>query len=156
MGTPLRTTTRCIQPTAERQQKSPSAPGGEELPHPRHTLQLVGTAVVEVHARTRDEIDDCPRHEDVAGCRECADSGTDVHGDAGNVVAALLDLAGVDADPNPPLTFLLGARLLSVPVRVGEVHAQAGRFLAVGSSDRLARFHIHHEQPLVLPQLGQA
>src|SRR5437763_11216560 len=80
---------------AERPGGRSSVLGGEELPRPRHTLQLVGTAVVEAHARTRNEIDDRPGDEDVAGCRECPNSGTDVHGEAGNVVAALFDLASV-------------------------------------------------------------
>ena len=44
-----------------------------------------------------DEVSDRPRYEDLADVGQRHDPRGDVHGDAGDVVAAASDLAGVDA-----------------------------------------------------------
>jgi len=55
------------------------------------------TALHEAQARSRDQIFQSSRDEDLAGiCRGC-DTGTDVRGDTAHVVAAQLALAGMEA-----------------------------------------------------------
>src|SRR6266498_3217804 len=71
---------------------------GEHPPGPGHALELVLSSVTEDDPRPRDQVGNRSRHPDLTGLRERFDSRRDVHTDPGDVVAAALDLAGVQAD----------------------------------------------------------
>jgi hypothetical protein len=60
----------------------------------------MGAAVGKWDARSADELGDGPREEDFVGLGVRLDSLGDVDGDAADVVAILLDLAGVETDPH--------------------------------------------------------
>src|SRR5262245_47775220 len=73
---------------------------GEELPTPGDTFELVLAAIVEFEPRTRDQVGECPRDKDLVGFGEIAHALADVDGDAGDIVASYLDLAGVKPGPD--------------------------------------------------------
>src|SRR5215204_2160340 len=66
-----------------------------EVPLAGDPLQHLGAAVVEAEVRTDDEVLDRARDEHLARPGQRADSRADVDADAGDIVAAALDLAGV-------------------------------------------------------------
>jgi len=57
----------------------------------------VFTPIVEVGVRPGNEVDDGPRHEDLAGIGQPGHALSEVDGDAGDVVTSKLDLAGVES-----------------------------------------------------------
>src|SRR5213593_3757533 len=73
---------------------------GVQMPLTRHALQCVGAAVVEGYARASHEVLDGTRHEHLARARLACDAGADVHGDAADLCAHHLALAGVHPRAN--------------------------------------------------------
>jgi hypothetical protein len=73
---------------------------GEKSPRGGYAFEFVLAAVVELHARTRNEIDDGSGHEDLAGLCGVADATCEVDGDAGELGTASFDFTGVDPDPH--------------------------------------------------------
>ena len=67
------------------------------MPSARHALQLVLTAVGELHVRADHELLHGRGHKDLARSRLRADAGTDVDGQAAEVVSDRLALAGMDS-----------------------------------------------------------
>ena len=111
---------RAAKPTdGARSALSAGALGGQDLPRVGHTFELVDPAVLELDARPRDEVADSARHEDLAGPRERADPGGDVHRHSGDVVAADLALPGVQAGPDldPQPDGRVGGRLCAADPR---------------------------------------
>ena len=70
------------------------------MPSAGDALELVFAAVVELKTRTRDEILHGARCEDLARLGVRRDALGDVYGDPSNIVAADLDLAGVQSNPD--------------------------------------------------------
>jgi len=75
-----------------------SGDDGVELPTPGNALEFVFAAIVEHEAGSSDEIRDRPRHEHLAWLGDRLHPRGEIDRDAPDVIAALLDLAGVDAD----------------------------------------------------------
>src|SRR5947208_16184924 len=69
----------------------------QHLPLARDALELVDAAIVERQARSDDEVAHRAGDDDLARVGQRGDAGADVDGEAGEVVAPLLALAGVDA-----------------------------------------------------------
>src|SRR5580704_7216145 len=74
-----------------------STPHGKQPPAPRDTLELALAAIHELDTRSRHQVDHGPRDQDLARLRARLDSGCDVHGDSGQVIAAKLDFSGMHA-----------------------------------------------------------
>ena len=70
---------------------------GEESPTAGDALEFLFALVIERDARTSYEVFDGGGDEDLPGCSESRDSRTDVHGHAGDVLAADLELTGVES-----------------------------------------------------------
>src|SRR5205807_2060345 len=77
-----------------------SAHGCVQLPLAGHALETVDTPLVELEARAGDEVDDGLGHEHLPRPGLGRDPLADVDGDAADVAAPQLDLAGVDAGPH--------------------------------------------------------
>src|SRR4051812_26661204 len=77
----------------------------QKLPLPRDALELVRSAIVEGEPRPDDEVADRPRNQDLVRPGLGTDSRGDVDGDAADVLAHPLELAGVKragAPASPP------------------------------------------------------
>jgi hypothetical protein len=59
----------------------------------------VVASVGELQPRSRDQVDHCLGHQDLAGLSERADARSDVHANAAEIVTERLTLAGVNARP---------------------------------------------------------
>src|SRR3954452_16456786 len=77
-----------------------SRPCSKQPPLIGDPLERPRPAVLERDAGTGDEVADRARHEHLAGSGQGSDARGDVDGDAADVVAHQLDLAGVDPDPH--------------------------------------------------------
>src|SRR5580698_10010376 len=71
----------------------------EQPPCPGYALEHPFAPIDEVDGRAGHQIHHGARHEYLPGFRHGLDPGRDVDGQAGNVVPALFDLAGVNPDP---------------------------------------------------------
>jgi hypothetical protein len=65
------------------------------MPFAGHALELVSAALVKLKPRPDHQVAQRAGHEHVVRSCQCADASPDVHGDAADVVAANLALAGV-------------------------------------------------------------
>src|SRR5215213_2915421 len=72
----------------------------EKLPRSGNALQVVTPAALESQPRTRDEIPDRARDENLAGARGGGDARTDMDRDPANRRPVELDLAGMHARPH--------------------------------------------------------
>src|SRR4029453_16882044 len=72
----------------------------EQLPGALDALELAGAAVGQGDAGAGAQVADGPGHQDLAGVGLGQDPGGEVDGDAADVVAAQLDLAGVEPGPD--------------------------------------------------------
>src|SRR4029450_8596132 len=73
---------------------------GEEWPLVGDAFERMGAAISEWDARAADEVGDGAGDEDFVGLGEGLAALGDVDGDAADVVAVQLDLAGVEPDPH--------------------------------------------------------
>src|SRR6202012_3163554 len=73
---------------------------GAQPPLAGHTLERTFATVVEPVPRSGDDVTNCRGHQYLAGACQCRHARTDVHGHAGDVGAAHLDLTGVNAHPH--------------------------------------------------------
>ena len=72
----------------------------EEFPRMRDALEMVFAARDEVECGAGDKVADGAGHEDLAGVCMRGDTSRYVHGEAGDIVTAPLQLTRVDADAN--------------------------------------------------------
>ena len=73
---------------------------GEELPTARHPGQLMLAAIIEFKARSCDQVRKGPRNEDFTRSGSARDSGTDMYGNASDVIASNFELTGVQSRPH--------------------------------------------------------
>ncbi|HEV2369664.1 MAG TPA: hypothetical protein VGR90_07290, partial [Acidimicrobiales bacterium] len=70
---------------------------GHQLPIARYALEFVCSSIVELCARSGNEIRDGSRHQDLIGLGQCRDTGRQMNGDAAYVLTSHFDLTGVQA-----------------------------------------------------------
>src|SRR5262245_23238004 len=112
--------------------------GGEELPLTRDAAKLDCADGLEGDVRARREVAHSPGQHDLAGARRREHARGDVHTDPTEVVAANLNLAGVDGGPDlDPEAASRGAQRQGAPDRAGR-RLEAGEDAVAGGLDELS------------------
>ena len=122
---------------------------GKQLPFAWDPLQGVPAAVVELDTRSRHQVANGTGDEHLTGAGEAADARPDVHGDAGEVVAAGLALSRVQPGPHlePDVFGLVSDRL--------RTSDRPGRSIEGRQKPVASRFHLLAVEPLQLAAHGR-